>query len=376
MRVRHPDRRHSKLLREGLVGQRAAEIRQGGGRLSGRRRDRGAHLCDPGVVGIGPGGVEEAAAHRLDLDILEAFAIEMGAQGRTYPVAIHPQDIAQLAGGGRAAGDGVHRRLGTAATEGEHVEARKAEDLMRPVEARLPPAGIRLRRLGAVLEFDLVEQGAHARGDLLRAPFLDANAAMRIGQARDGVGAADAGVFQQPGPVARVMRLVARLAAQVEILRAARAEENRRPLGADARPVRRDQHIRRGQLGMGLGGLAQPLRPALLAHLDEHLDIEAQSPAGLEHNAERGEIDAVLTLVVHGAAPLEAAVARLEPPGIEPRLPVALHPAQHVAMAGRGRARHGSRRAVRWSPPRPRSARRCRPTCSEAGRSVSRRSRR
>ena len=78
--------------------------------------------------------------------------------------------------------------------------------------------------------------GTHSRTRI--APFalvIVASACARI----------DAGIGQQPAPIARMMAALAQIDDEVEIHRAARPEKDRRPLRREARPVRGDQHIGR-----------------------------------------------------------------------------------------------------------------------------------
>src|SRR5437879_3305690 len=51
-----------------------------------------------------------------------------------------------------------------------------------------------------------------------------------------------------------------------------------------------------------LAGEPQTRRPELFAHFDEQLGVEAETPSRIEHAAQCGEVDAVLPLVVRGAA--------------------------------------------------------------------------
>src|SRR4051812_24256109 len=76
----------------------------------------------------------------------------------------------------------------------------------------------------------------------------------------------------------------------------------------------------------------QARRPRLLAGLDQHLDVEAELAARAQHRLERAEIDRVLPLVVGGAAAVDALAFLLQLPGLEPRAPLPLLPADHVAV--------------------------------------------
>ena len=72
----------------------------------------------------------------------------------------------------------------------------------------------------------------------------------------------DAGIGKQPAPVAGVMAALAQIDDQVDQVAAARAEEQRRPVGRDARTVRGDQEVGLEQAVLvPLAQLAQPAEP-------------------------------------------------------------------------------------------------------------------
>src|SRR5258708_35147205 len=88
---------------------------------------------------------------------------------------------------------------------------------------------------------------------------------------------------------------------------AAAAEEDGRPIGRKPRPVGGQEQIRLQLLAMGFAHLPQVRRTDLLAGLDDEFGVEAElAAAGLAHGTQGREIDAVLALVVGGAAALDA----------------------------------------------------------------------
>ena len=95
---------------------------------------------------------------------------------------------------------------------------------------------------------------------------------------------------------------------------------------------------------MLLAQLAQPRRAGFLAHFKQQLEVEPQAPvAGLEHLLQGGEVDAVLALVIGGAAAVPALAFQGQIPRVEafaPLLGIAWH---HIAMAV---AEHGAQRRV------------------------------
>ena len=124
---------------------------------------------------------------------------------------------------------------------------------------------------------------------------------------------------------------------------AARAEIDGRPVRRDARPVGGDQHVGGQPLPVGLCEGAQPLRPDFLAGLDKELRVEAEPPALRQHGLQRGERDAVLALVVHGAAPVELVAVPVERPGVAALPPLPLMAEHRVAVSVN---EHGRQRLV------------------------------
>src|SRR5215472_15844008 len=120
--------------------------------------------------------------------------------------------------------------------------------------------------------------------------------------------------------------------AQAEIDDAARAQEQRRPFGCDAWAVGSEKDIGGEEFAVGGAELAQSRRAHFLSRLDQELGIEAEPATRAQHGGERAQIDAVLALVVGGAAAIKALAAFLEPPGGEPVDPLPLEAADHIAM--------------------------------------------
>ena len=115
---------------------------------------------------------------------------------------------------------------------------------------------------------------------------------------------------------------------------AARAEKQRRLVGRDARPVGGDQQVgaQRAVLVL-LAELAQAGRADLFAHLDQEFDVEAEPAALRQHRGERRDVDAVLALVVGGAAAVDALALDGERPRRQSRAPQIVEPAHGVAVA-------------------------------------------
>ena len=89
---------------------------------------------------------------------------------------------------------------------------------------------------------------------------------------------------------------------------------------------------------------AQIRRADLLAGLDDEFGIEAElAAARLAHRTQRRQIDAVLALVIGGAAAIDAIAFRRRPPRIEIVAPFADHAVDDVAVAV---GEHGRQRSV------------------------------
>ena len=87
---------------------------------------------------------------------------------------------------------------------------------------------------------------------------------------------------------------------------------------------------------------AQPRRSGFLAGLQQQLHVEAQPAARGQDLAQRRDVDAVLALVVRGAAPVPAIAVHGQRPRRETRAPLRVVPQHDVAVAV-----HEDRRAAR-----------------------------
>ena len=115
---------------------------------------------------------------------------------------------------------------------------------------------------------------------------------------------------------------------------AAATEEDGRPVGGKPRTVGGEQQIGLQLVAQRCADFIQIGRADLFAHLDQEFGVEAElAAARLAHRAQRGEIDAVLALVVGSAAAIDAVVDRRHLPGIEPAAPFADHAIDDVAVA-------------------------------------------
>src|SRR5262245_28838731 len=132
----------------------------------------------------------------------------------------------------------------------------------------------------------------------------------------------DAGVGEKSAPIARVMATLTQVDDQIDRMGAARAEEQGRPIGRDARSIRGEEKIGFEQTVLvGFTELSEPDGADLLAHLDQQLDVEAK-PATFGHDrGECGHIDRVLALIVGGAPSVNAVTPNGDRPGREALAP-------------------------------------------------------
>ena len=109
---------------------------------------------------------------------------------------------------------------------------------------------------------------------------------------------------------------LAQVDTQVEVERTARAQEDRRPRGGEARSVGGDQHIGGEALLVGGAQFAQPRRAGFLAGFIEHLQVEPEAAARLQNRRHCGKVDAVLALVVGAATAVEPVAFAGEDPRV------------------------------------------------------------
>src|SRR5262249_6881115 len=116
------------------------------------------------------------------------------------------------------------------------------------------------------------------------------------GQALGGV---EGGVGEKPHPVARMMGGLAQIEDEVDRVAAARPKKQRRPIGRDPRAVRGDQQIRLQEFIFVLcAEFVQSGGAHFLSHLNQNLGVEAEAAALGDDRRQRGDVDAVLSLVV------------------------------------------------------------------------------
>ena len=176
--------------------------------------------------------------------------------------------------------------------------------------------------------------GANRVGQRLRTPLRHFDLAALVGDRGQRMRHDDAGVGQQPAPVAGMMAALAHRELQVEVQRAAGAAEDGRPAMVEPRSVRGDQRIGLERILVGLAEVGEARRAGLLAGLDQDGRVEAQRAAALLHDrGKRRDVDRVLALVVGGAPAVHPVALDHDLPGRQARAPLLLLAADHVAVA-------------------------------------------
>ena len=252
----------------------------------------------------------------------------------TNVVGIAAHDEAKLQVRRRARRNRVHRDARIAGDEREHLERVPREHALGRREARLAPARVD-RRTAGLAGLDVGERRAHRRGDRRRAQRRRrgcARARRPSTRSRARGSFPDWRAARPSCPSGG--RRSRRSTVEVEVERAARAEEQRRLRGAQARAVGGDQHVGGKRLALALRRRRAARRAGLLAGLEQDLDVEAQPSARFEHALERREVDRVLALVVRGAAAVPAVAFARERPRRQ-----ALAPLRVVAQDRRRRGR-------------------------------------
>src|SRR5947199_7392128 len=106
-----------------------------------------------------------------------------------------------------------------------------------------------------------------------------------------------------------MVRTVAQIEVKMKPQTAAAAEKYRRAIGRQTRPVGGQKQVGSQFTAQRLANLPQIRGADLLAHFDDEFCIEAEPAApGLLHRAQGRQIDAVLPLIVGGAAPVNPTV--------------------------------------------------------------------
>ncbi len=200
----------------------------------------------------------------------------MAAKRRKDVVSVRADHETKLAGGARAVGDGVDRRLWRAGRHREDGEAVPAIGVFGRRQVFLAPPSID-GRAGRILDRQVCQRAADRRCQAVGPPFGDQDLAAPVADRGQRVRQDHAWLGQKPAPVARVMRAISQFQHKVEARPAARAHEDRRHVRLQPRPVGRDQHVSGQFILLPLEERGEAGRSDLFRHLDHDLDVEAQT---------------------------------------------------------------------------------------------------
>ena len=227
----------------------------------------------------------------------------------------------------------IHRVLRVAADHGQHFQCVPGDHALGGRQAGLAPIGVDLGVAGVAAEAKTDQRGAHVGRDGWWAQRRHADDATAVHQAGDGVGQHRAGVLQQPAPIAAVVRAFAQLQREVEVHRAARTQEHRGAVAAQARAVAGDQHVGTQRLALRRAEGRQAGAAGFFAGFQQPLHVEAQAPTLLQHQRQRRQVDAVLALVVGRAAAVQAFAVPRQLPRSRALLPAGVLAADDIAVA-------------------------------------------
>ena len=230
--------------------------------------------------------------------------------------------------------DGVGRLLDIARRHRQHFKRIPRIEPLGGRQALLAPILRQCRLIGHRLDLDVGQHGADLVGKPRRLQFVQQQPSLAIDQAGDRAGQDGRGIGEHAAPVAGMMRTVAQVDVEMNPYAAAAAEEDGGAIGGKPRPVGGQKQIGLELIAQRLANLAQIRRADLLAGLDDEFGIEAElAAARLANRAQRRQIDAVLALVVGGAAAVDAIARYRRPPRIEIVAPFARHAVDDIAMA-------------------------------------------
>ena len=237
--------------------------------------------------------------------------------------------------------DRVHRMVRVAGAKGQHLQRVPGDHPLHRAQPRFAPVRVDDRVARRAVDPQPGQRGAHRIGDRRRAQPRHHHPTARIHEAGDGVREHRAGVAQQPAPVARVVGAFAQAQREVEVGHPARAQEDRGPVALPARAVAGDQRIGGERLPLRGAESGQAGRAGLLAGLEQPGGVETEPAARGQHLCQRGEVDAVLALVVGRAAPVQPLAVGGKRPRAHPARPGGVLASDDVAVPVHQHRRQG-----------------------------------
>ena len=210
----------------------------------------------------------------------------------------------------RLARNGVDWTLRRSGDESQHLKAVPGEDALGWRELGFAPVAINRRAISTAFDFDAGEHVAHRRRQRR----------MRKNDARIG---------EETAPIAGMMAALAQIDDELDWMAAAR----RRPIGCGARAVRCNEQVGTQEVMLLRDAkLAQAGRAHFLSHFDENFRVEAEPAALGQDRRERGDVDAVLPLVICSTATVQALTFDREHPRRQSRAPQIIEAAHCVAV--------------------------------------------
>ncbi len=306
--MRHPDRRQSQPLRR--TRRWAASRRNSAGSpapLPVVLQDRVRRPVHPGTVDIG--ARRGKALRAADLHHREAVGMQMRAHGVDRPLRLLvPTTKRSCSTALRAARNGVGRASRYCPTTSPALPACSRQTAALPAVSPprpSPPPVAGSSAVGSIFTSASAARTAfEIRGGLSASSFIRPLPSTRLAIALHRI---VAGLARTPPqlpewcpPSRRLTSRWMRLPPRQPRKMVGRSAESRGPSEAD-------EQVGLQLLAMGFAHLPQIGRADLLAGLDDELGVEAElAAAGLAHRAQGRQVDAVLALVVGGAAAIDA----------------------------------------------------------------------
>src|SRR5258706_15984955 len=131
------------------------------------------------MIGVEARCCKTLLARRLHRDTLESVLVEVATQRGEDVFRLYTDHEPKLAIRYRARRNRVHRAIGIAAGEREHLEAAPAEDALGRREAGLAPIGLDRGTVLAAIDHEILQRRAHRGRERARPPLGHANGTTR-----------------------------------------------------------------------------------------------------------------------------------------------------------------------------------------------------
>ena len=207
---------------------------------------------------------------------------------------------------GRGLGrDRVHRALGAAANEIQHLDGGPGKDPFGGRQAGRAPAFVDL----APCRDDARQRRARGLWHGVGCPAGHTAFAQGADDRGQGMGHFRAGIAQEPAEIARMPPASAVADRQAQRDRPASAQEHDGLILGQPWPVRGHHEIGLEVVFQPRADRVEPGRSHFLAHLHQHVAVEAKRAARFQHQPQRCQVDQKLPLVIGHAAPVKPPLA-------------------------------------------------------------------